>query len=223
MLADRSVSSRQRSSGRRTPSPPPYPDPVSLADEILPDRGRPDLVQTEWASGWGYESSGFTEAARFLTEHRAQFHANIDQVGLVVFYLQRHRVELALKELLLAHRVELSEIKSPHSLDALWQECKQKIGPDPEAWAYLDSEAGELIALLHEIDPDSHAFRYPVDRSGNTHDRPKYIDLTALEKHVDALCGAIDGCITYLAEAREHETEMNRELEQDMRQELMDG
>lgn len=193
---------------------------MSLADEIFPDRSHRDFVQTEWAEGWGYESVGFTEAARFLTEHRAQFHANIDQVGLVVFYLQRHRVELTLKELLLAYRVDLLVIKSPHSLDALWQACEQNIGTDPEAWAYLDSAGAALVALLHETDPDSHAFRYPVDRRGKTHERPRYIDLAALEKHVDALCGAIDGCITYLAETQEHEVEMNREVQQDMRQEF---
>jgi hypothetical protein len=193
---------------------------MSLADEIFPDRRHPDFVQTEWARGWGYGSIGFAEAARFLTENRAEFHAGIDQVGLVVFFLQRHRTELALKELLIAHGVDLKEIKSPHSLDALWKACEATIrAADSDAWDYLDSAGTNLVTLFHEADPDSDAFRYPVDRKGNKHDRPKYIDLAALEKHVNALCAAIGGYMTYSAEARQYEEEERREFEQEMHQE----
>jgi hypothetical protein len=32
-----------------------------------------------------------------LTEQREKMHAHVDQVGLAVFYLQRHRVELVIR------------------------------------------------------------------------------------------------------------------------------
>jgi len=193
---------------------------VSLADEIFPDTRHPDFVQTEWARGWGYGSIGFAEAARFLTEHTVDFHASIDQVGLVVFYLQRHRIELALKELLIAHGFDLKEIKSPHSLDALWNACEATISAAAtEAWDYLRSTGAELIALLHEVDPDSDAFRYPVDRKGKKHERPNYIDLAALEKHVNALCEAINGYMAYSDQARQYEEHEQREFQQEMRKE----
>jgi len=192
---------------------------MSLADEIFPDHRHPDFVQTEWASGWGYGTMGFAEAARFLTENRAQFHATIDQVGLVVFFLQRHRVELALKELLVAHGGDLIQIKSPHSLLALWKACEQAVGAGSDSWTYLDSAGIELVSLLHERDPGSDAYRYPVDRAGNAHKRPKFINLAALEEHVDGLTSAIGGYMAYSEEARQWEAEMQREFEQDMREE----
>jgi hypothetical protein len=156
---------------------------VGIRDEIFPTERHPDYVQTEWSRGWGYGSIGFAEAARFLTEHRRDFNATIDQVGVVVFYMQRHRVELSLKELLRALSVDLSKIKSAHSLAALWEACRVAIAAkDKDAWDYLKSAGSELIGVLHKVDPDSTAFRYPENRKGEEHDRPKFIDLDAVER-----------------------------------------
>ncbi len=191
---------------------------MSLADEIFPAERHPDLVQTEWSKGWGYQSIGFGEAARFLTEHAASFQGSLDSVGLAVFYLQRHRVELALKELLVAHRVELKKVTSPHSLLALWQTCEQTLGSDVDGWSYLESEGEELVMLLHQHDPGSDTYRYPVDRDGVEHVRAPYIDLAALEGAVNELVGAIDGYMAHSEQAREYEQEMQRAFEQEMRE-----
>jgi hypothetical protein len=196
---------------------------VSLWDEIFPRRRHPNFVQTEWSRGWGYGSIGFAEAARFLTEHQARFHASIDQVGLVVFYLQRHRVELALKALLVAHKVDLSRIKPPHSLRALWDACGTAISAvDKQSWDYLDSAGTELTSVLDAVDPDSAAFRYPENRKGEEHERPKFIDLAALEKHVDTFSAAISGYTAYSYEMQQFEAEEYRELQQELRQEYGD-
>jgi hypothetical protein len=176
-------------------------DRVSVADEIFPSERHPDFVQTEWAEGWGYASIGVEEAVRFLTEHRAELGASIDQVGIVVFFLQRHRVELALKELLDTRKVDLREIKSPHSLSALWHLCAETLGRDSDEWVFIDGAGGELVALLDEQDRSSHTYRYPVDRDGNRHQRPPFIDLSALDKHVSNLVWAIRGFLDYAAEA----------------------
>ena len=198
-------------------------DIVSLKSEMFPRERHPGYVQTEWSRGWTYGSMGFGEAARFLTERRADFNATIDQVGVAVFYLQRHRVELMLKELLLAHRVDLREIESPHSLAALWQACGKAIREiDSNGWDYLDSAGTELIGVLHAVDPDSTAFRYPVDRKGNEQKRPKYIDLAALERHVDALSAAIGGYMAYSDEGRQYEAEEYGQLQQYLREEYGD-
>lgn len=177
-----------------------YPGDMGLADEIFPSERHPDLVQTEWAVGWGYTSIGFEEAARVLMEHRAEFGASIDQVGLVVFFLQRHRVELALKELLVDRKADLGQIKSQHSLPALWRLCAETVGEDSEEWRFIDGAGSELVALLDERDRTSHTFRYPVDRKGKTHERPPFIDLVALDKHVSNLVWAIRGFLDFAAE-----------------------
>jgi hypothetical protein len=190
---------------------------VGIRDGIFPAEHREDLVQTEWAQGWIPGSIGFEEAARFLTEHRSRFGASIDQVGLVIFYLQRHRVELALKELLVARGVDLAEVKAPHSLHALWAACSKAVGVSSEEWRGLNAAGGELVTLLHERDPASHTFRYPVDRHGKVHERPAYIDLQALEKHVDDLVYGVRGYMDYVEEsereARGYAAEMEREAE----------
>ncbi len=191
---------------------------MSLADEIFPANRHPNLVQTEWSRGWAYQSIGFGEAARFLTEHSSSFQGSIDSVGLAVFFLQRHRVELVLKELLIAHRGNLNKVQPPHSLGALWKACELAIGADVEGWRYIESEGAGIVMLLHECDRSSHTYRYPVDRQGNEHRRADQIDLAALERHVSRLVSAIDGYKAYSEQAREYEEEMHRAFEQDMRE-----
>lgn len=193
--------------------------PMSLADEIFPSEQHVDLVQTRWAEGWtdsdGWTSSSiaFGEAARFLTENRAKFGASIDQVGLVVFFLQRHRVELAMKELLVDRGVEFDEIKrAGHSLEALWNACALAVGASSEEWGKLDADGKELVTLIHKHDPSADAYRYPVNRKGEKHKRPEYIDLGALEKHVDDFVWVIRGYLAYVEEAERAEQEYMEEM-----------
>jgi hypothetical protein len=87
---------------------------------------------------------------------------------------------------------------------------------DSEGWCYLDSAGTELIKLLHRHDPGSHTYRYPVDRRGRKHKRPKYIDLVALERHVNKFVSAIDGFMAQSDEARQYEQEVLKEHEQEM-------
>ena len=59
---------------------------LPLFDDLFPSRRHQGLVQTEWASGWHAGGSGFGAAAEYLTEDRSKFGAEIDQVGLAVFF-----------------------------------------------------------------------------------------------------------------------------------------
>jgi hypothetical protein len=162
---------------------------VSLAAEIFPKERREDLVQTQWAKGWTYGAIGFQEAARCLTEHRGDFGATIDQVGLVVFFLQRHRMELAMKEVLIADQRQ----PEGHDLARLWRECSAVVGPKSQSWAELDSAASELVALIHERDPDSTRFRYASDTQGKASQRPAFIALDALDAHVTRFVSMLQG------------------------------
>jgi hypothetical protein len=194
---------------------------VSLENEIFPpgfpEKRHPDFVQTEWSHGWPFASIGYGEAARHLTQHRRDFQGAIDSVGLVVFYLQRHRVELRLKELLVAHGVKADELRT-HSLVALWKRCEAIIGADNDEWQQLDTACGELIRVLDKYDRNSDAYRYPVNPDGERHDRPPYIELVALERHVSSFVSMIDGYTDYSDEARRYEMEMRAQFEQEMRE-----
>jgi hypothetical protein len=184
-----------------------YPEPVALRDEIFPSEQREAYVQTQWSKGWGYAGIGYGEAAQFLTEHRRDFRASIDQVGLVIFFLQRHRVELALKEMLVQRRFDLREVKAQHSLVALWNACRTAVGADTQEWRELDTGGSEMIGLLADADPGSYTYRYPVGKDGKENERPEFIDLDALEDHVTAFVSLIDGYLAFIEEAEQYERE----------------
>jgi hypothetical protein len=147
---------------------------MSVRAEIFPaDRGEA-LVQTEWAKGWGYAVIGFGEAARMLTEQRREMGAAVDQVGLAVFYLQRHRVELIIKQALIDLGEELSRVIKPgHDLRALWLLLEERIrSSDADEWNDLEREHGEFLSVMHEADKSSFSYRYPVDKSGGDSPAP---------------------------------------------------
>lgn len=172
---------------------------MGLYDEIFPTAGHPDLVQTQWAPGWGAAVSGFGYAAGFLTRHRAQFGATIDQAGIAIIYLQRHRVELALKELM--HTLT-GQTPGGHDLDALWTKCAAEVGPlDPAAWADFAGYR-ELVDVLHAVDDSSTVFRYPTNRDGSSVDRPAFINLDALNEACEKFEYAVAGYIDYWSERK---------------------
>jgi HEPN domain-containing protein len=177
---------------------------VGIADEIFPSKARRDHVQTQWSPGWTGTAMGFGEAARFLTENRQRSGASIDSVGPVVFFIQRHRMEVAMKELLIFRG---TDIPRSHSLTTLWHLCAQAIGPRTEEWRHMDELGTELVALIDSHDPDSQTFRYPVGLDGEPHHRPAIIDLEALEEHVEKFVSNLTGYEDYVSEGRRIEQE----------------
>jgi hypothetical protein len=189
---------------------------MSIREEIFPVERREAYVQTEWSKGWGYAGIGYREAARFLTKERDRFGASVDQTGLAIFFLQRHRVELSLKELLDALGEAKRGIELQHSLVRLWDACRELVGTDTLEWQQMNS-GGELITVLDGADPGSYTFRYPVDNRGYESKRPQFINLDALGEHVDNFVSMIDGYLSYIEEVehakQEYEEEMRREAE----------
>jgi hypothetical protein len=172
---------------------------VSIHDEIFPAERRMEYVQTEWAQGWTASAAGFGYAAEFLTKNARSFGASIDQAGLAVFFLQRHRVELILKDLL-----GFLDVKFPptHSLRRLWELCQEAFESSDLNWDEFQSENGEFIEALIAVDDGAATFRFPVDREGAEIDRPAFIDLKALNHHTDKLYWEAAGCMDYVSEAK---------------------
>ena len=198
---------------------------MSIRDDIFPTNQHPDFVQTQWAKGWGYTVIGFGDAARMLTEEREKMHASVDQIGLAVFYLQRHRVELVMKQAL----VDLGEdplavANMKHNLAALWRRLGEVVRAiAPKHWQDLDGQHGEFVVAIHEADEGSFSYRYPIDMKGAEAKRKPFIDLDALQRHADDFENGVVGYTDWIAELRqeerEYEAEMAREYEAEMARE----
>jgi hypothetical protein len=70
---------------------------MAVADEIFPQEQWFEYAETKYAAGWSDVFWGFGYAAKYLTKHRSELGALVDQAGVAIFFLQRHRVELGLK------------------------------------------------------------------------------------------------------------------------------
>jgi hypothetical protein len=194
----------------------------SASDDIFPKRQHPNYVQTQWAEGWAFAVIGFGSAARMLTERRAEMHASVDQIGLAVFYLQRHRVELVMKQAL----VDLGEdpanvAKYGHNLDVIWRALGTVVSAvDPAHWKHLDERFRDFVNTIHGADSGSFAYRYPVDKKGSEVQREDYIDLDALERYSEDFETGVGGYTDWIDEqrhaAREYEAEMQAEYESEM-------
>src|SRR3954447_14709805 len=87
--------------------------------------------------------------AEYLTMHRGNFGAEIDQVGLAVFFLQRHRVEMTIKGVLDA--VD-ADVPGSHDLAFLWGCSRKELeSRDAGAWADFDARHMELIDALQAV------------------------------------------------------------------------
>jgi len=172
---------------------------MTLLNQIFPSDRDERLVQTQWASDWLDGAAGFGYAANCLMQHVTELGALIDQAGLAIFFLQRHRVELALKGLLDAVG---ADVPNSHDLDYLWTHCEATVEPrDPDAWATFRADHHELVQVLNGVDQSSFTFRYPVDTKGAKATRPEFIDLAILDKHVKDLHSGVSGYVGYLTES----------------------
>lgn len=167
-----------------------------LFRRLFPDTHGEAYVQTEHAAGWHAVAYGFSRAAEALTTQRREFHATVDQVGLAVFFLQRHRVELELKALLDTFD---GNVPRSHSLNELWNRLKRSVKEiDSAAWEQFAADAEELVMALHRVDESSFVFRYPQDTAGNVIVRPPYIDLDAVQHYVDLFESGCEGLLTWV-------------------------
>lgn len=158
-------------------------------------------VQTEWAADWLATAHGFGLAANYLTDHREDFHAEIDQARVAIFFLQRHRVELLIKAIIDQHKIE---VPHTHSLKPSWDVLKDTIrGLDDDTADHLAEQGDALIQLLDVAEASSMTFRYPVDKLGARSDRPDNINLEALNKRIEDFDLALTGAMDYLSETLE--------------------
>lgn len=115
---------------------------------------------------------GFRVAAETLADQVIESGTKHDYLIYPICNLYRHYLELRLKQIIRAGRSLLGEndFEKTHDLRALWVEARRILrdlsayDPEPEGLDLIEP----VIEGFARVDPDSTAFRYPEDRSGNT-------------------------------------------------------
>lgn len=158
---------------------PPMP---SVADTIFPG-GEPrdgNILRLELVGSWESQFLGLGRLTAFLTPRLLEEAFAVDDMGVNVVFLQRHRVEVGLK--LILERMDATAV-GDHNIDALWNRCDQ--GCEEEGfssqWDVFGRAQREFAYLLDRVDPGAATFRYPVDKRNQPWRRGQ-VDLAELEK-----------------------------------------
>jgi hypothetical protein len=152
-----------------------------MSDDLTPrmtDHRVTDLPHGSWhatdvptgRAEWYRFAYSYKAAADELADATLTNRWRRNVLGLPMLFLYRHYVELHLKSLL-ADAGELLDdpqtIPPEHYISKLWQRVRAlilRIGPsDEDAWF---ARADAIVAELDSLDPNSFAFRYPVNKRG---------------------------------------------------------
>ncbi len=119
---------------------------------------------------WYRFAHGYKVAADLLVTRLNERGAADEHACYPILFLYRHSVELSLKALLndVGELIDWPRRDGPeHSLMRLWQTLRERLltydRTQDSTWL---ARADALIRQLHEVDPGSLTFRYPVSNDG---------------------------------------------------------
>jgi hypothetical protein len=147
-------------------------------------------------------TSGYKMGADLMVEQAGNSNSGRAQLVYPIIFNYRHFLELSLKSLLVAFgpSVGVSPNWKSHDLATLWGLFKEMLlgygDEDPDA---TNPIVERIIAEFAKIDPNSYAYRYPVDTKG----RPipigvSELDLDVLKDVMEGVAGYFTGCDGYL-------------------------
>jgi len=154
---------------------------MSLRDQIFPPGPARDgnILRLGLVGSWESQLLGLGRLTAFLTPRLlSQSHA-VDDMGLNVVFLQRHRVEVGLK--LVLERAQ-APIPSRHNIRKLMVDCQVACATaHGKDWRAFVASQQEYVDLIDQVDPGAATFRYPVDTNAQPWSRRDLVDLKALE------------------------------------------
>lgn len=170
-----------------------------------------------WSSLARY-GENYKEAADSLVISAINGKIYVDTIVYPVVFLYRQYLELTLKDIIFRTRYIEHEGKGfpkTHRLKDLWAETKRLLqkhyGAEiPKEIAYLD----QCFDEFQKHDPDSMAFRYPFDKSGNKH----LMNLSHINvRHLMETMGRIGYLLSCIANDIEYWLQLNLEMENEFR------
>lgn len=191
-----------------------FPWPVSGVDPFRPDLPTsPPALLEDGPRAWHFVAIGFQFSAQSLIEKFRDTGHDQDFLALPTVYLYRHALEVSMKGLIAecyALQGKSVPVSKEHDLRKLWKTLRALLrtmkleGPPQDANA-----VEELLGNVGNVDPDSMAFRYPVDLKG----KPmlpaalKRFDLLHFAERVDGLLNWLDGTASMLDQQRDFQAD----------------
>ena len=186
---------------------------LEIGAKFFTDDGNQDEIAWLHKSlqNFGGYADGFQTGALSLLDSSLINKDLRDDIIYPAIFLIRQYIELRLKELIqyLNYIKERSyDFKSGHDIEILWDNFKEKYSSIIES---LEEERTQIVSdLINEIvsvDPNSEAFRYPIDKHGNKTQKLEYVNLAQLKETFVRLCFYFDG----LADQLNHYVELIKE------------
>ncbi len=181
----------------------------------------------------GY-TEGYRRGGRLLVEYVNEKGRDQDYLVYPVFFLYRHHIELALKNLivrspfLMDRTLTDSESKhlGTHRIDLLWQDLKPMLATicDAAGWGELDRAdvfgIDSYIRQLAELDPDSFRFRYTKSKGGDPSlpEHLKGFNLRNFAEMMERLANYLEGLDFATSHLEDTKAEMEAEWRNEMAQ-----
>lgn len=120
-----------------------------------------------------------------------------DDLIYPLVFIIRHYIEIRLKSMIqeLNYYLEFkSDFPNGHNLILLWDKFASKYkasGGNTNRDEFNTMKC--LIKEFHDVDPNSEAFRYPVDKKGEVTQTMEFINYLHLQDTFEKVCNLLDG------------------------------
>jgi len=157
---------------------------------------------------------GYKKAADNLVAQVMETSRHQDSLVFPVCFLYRQYIELRLKEVIRSGRRLLDEpgvFPPHHKIQHLW-DCAVSILKKVFAEEIEPPDlsiASHVVAEFSKLDPESVAFRYPIDKQGaNPLEGLRHINLRRVAEYVDAFAKIMDAGSMAISVYLDHKNEM---------------
>ncbi|RFS21842.1 hypothetical protein DVR12_14395 [Chitinophaga silvatica] len=170
-------------------------------------------TQNTWESyAYGYKLAAEALALKVLQEDNYR-----DKLIFPIIFLYRHYIELRLKEIIEYGSSLIDKPKKfpkTHALSHLWKDAKIiiiEIWPGSPEERFTEIE--RAIEAISEIDRQSDAFRYPVDKSGGPSlENITVINLTNFVEIITPIVEILEGIVCGISSYRDDKYDMMEQL-----------
>lgn len=156
---------------------------------------------------------GFQFSAQTLVERFRETRHDQDFLALPAVYLYRHALETSIKGLIAeceSLQGKKAEVLQQHDLRKLWATLREHLRKLKLEGEPADADAVEdLLGRLGHVDPNSMAFRYPVDLKGipTLPEDLRRFDLLHFAEQMEGLLLWLDGTASMLDVQRDFQAE----------------